>query len=71
MIIIDHDRQEQRHPISASGGAEEMWRAIAGAIVKSQEAPYTPEMASKDVCIPDAIVRALALNQKQTIASSL
>jgi len=71
MIIIDNEGREQRRPISTSGGAEEMWRAIADAIVRGREAPYTPKMASRDVCILDAIDRALALNQKQTIASSL
>lgn len=50
---------------------DEMWRAIADAIVSGQKAPYTPEMASRDVCILDAVDHALALNQKQSIARSL
>jgi predicted dehydrogenase len=71
LVIVDNDGNEQRRTLHPSGGAEEMWHAIGEAIVAGHDAPYTPGLAAKDVCILDAVDRALATNQKAEIAQSL
>ncbi|MFO7696535.1 MAG: Gfo/Idh/MocA family oxidoreductase [Anaerolineae bacterium] len=71
LVIVDNDGNERRIALLTSSGAEEMWQAIGAAIVSNVDAPYTPDMAAKDVCILDAVDRALALSQKQDIAPSL
>ncbi len=71
LVIVDNDGAESRVPVATSGGAHEMWQAIAQAMRTGQEAPYTDDLAAKDVCILHAVDRALSLGQKQEILPSL
>ncbi len=71
VTIIDSDGNEETRSLDGSGGAVEMWHAIGRAIREGVDAPYTADMAAKDVCILDAVDRALAMEEKQEIAQTL
>lgn len=71
LIIVDNEGSERRMPLDLSSGAHEMWRAIAQAMASDQQAPYTADLAAKDVCILHAVDRALTLGRKQEILASL
>jgi hypothetical protein len=71
LTIVDNDGNERAMPLDTSGGAHEMWQAIAQAVAAGEDSPYTAELAAKDVCILHAVDRALSLGQKQEILPSL
>ena len=71
MVLVDNDGRETQVPLDSSSGGHEMWQAIAQAMVAGVDAPYTAELASKDVCILHAVDQALRQGQKQEILPSL
>ncbi len=70
-ILVENDGRETHLPLDPSSGAHEMWQAIAQAIAAGEEAPYTPELAAKDVCILHAVDAALRTHLRQEILPSL
>jgi predicted dehydrogenase len=71
LVLVDNDCGETRMPVDASGGAREMWQAIAAAMAADEDAPYTADLAAKDVCILHAVDAALRTHQRQEILPSL
>lgn len=71
LMLVDNDGGERHIPLDPSGGAREMWQAVALAMAAGEDAPYTAELAAKDVCILHAVDNALRTHQRQEILPSL
>ncbi|NLT72566.1 MAG: Gfo/Idh/MocA family oxidoreductase [Chloroflexi bacterium] len=66
-IILGDDGSEKRVVLDPSAGYREMWAAVGAAVTRGEEAAYTAELAAMDVCLVDAVGRALAAKARTAV----